>query len=81
MSLCAIKEVEIALEAQIERCRRMVYALAHINTYIKKERERATCQLGAYASTRTASVPVLVLYLPRGSTGMITPVHTFSRTP
>ena len=29
----------------------MVYALAHTNTYIKREK-RATCQLGAYASTQ-----------------------------
>ena len=41
----------VAGEAQIERCRRMVYALTHINTYIMRE-EHTNCHLGAYAPTR-----------------------------
>ena len=38
-------------EAQLERCRRMVNALAHTNTYIMR-RKHTTCHLGAYAPAR-----------------------------
>ena len=66
--------------AQLERRRRLVNALTHITTYIKREAHQLPRRKPRTVANIIQQLVVLVQYLPIGSTGMIKQINAVIKT-